>query len=116
MASLGRSGVRGGPMAANAFAPRSGVAFAGRGFRDRDGGFRDRDRGFHRGRGFALFGAGFYGPYGYDDYYDYPDYAYDDSYYSYYDNPYYGDSGCYVVRQRVHTRYGWRLQPVQVCS
>jgi hypothetical protein len=53
-------------------------------------------------------GFGFYGPYAYDDYYDYPDYAYDDSYYN--------DGGCYVVQRRVHTRYGWRLQPTQVCG
>jgi hypothetical protein len=91
-------------MAAHAFAPRSGVAFAGRGFRDHDGG----RHGFRHGRGFALgvIGAGVY-PYGYyDDYY--PDYAYDDSYTD--------DGGCYVVQRRVHTRHGWRLQPVQVCS
>jgi hypothetical protein len=53
-------------------------------------------------------GFGFYGPYAYDDYYNYPDYAYDDSYYD--------DGGCYVVQRRVHTRYGWRLQPTQVCG
>jgi hypothetical protein len=29
----------------------------------------------------------------------------------------YDDNGdCYVVRQRVHTTHGWRLQPVQVCG
>jgi hypothetical protein len=57
---------------------------------------------------FAAFGAGLgYGLY--DPYaYDYADYAYDDSYY--------GDGGCYLVRQRVLTRYGWRIQPVQVCG
>jgi len=27
---------------------------------------------------------------------------------------YYG--GCFVVRERVHTRYGWRIRPVQVCG
>jgi hypothetical protein len=70
---------------------------------------------FHHGRfnhGFrrpffvgSAFGLGLYGayPYYYDDYYPY--YAYDD---------YYAD-GCYVVNRRVHTRYGWRLRPVQVC-
>jgi hypothetical protein len=57
-------------------------------FRDRD---HDRDR-FHR-RAFVGFG---FGPYAYDDYY------YED--------------GCYTVRQRVHTRYGWRIRPVQVCG
>ena len=34
---------------------------------------------------------------GYDGYYPY---AYNDDYYD--------DGGCYVVRRRVHTRYGWR--------
>jgi hypothetical protein len=92
-------------MAANAFAPG--------GFRGGDfhgGGFHGR--GFHHGRGFALgaFGVGLgYGLYGpYDDYYDYPDYAYDDSYSD--------NGGCYVVQRRIHTRYGWRLRPVQVCD
>ena len=61
-----------------------------------------------RRRGF-IGGFGFYGPYAYDDgYYDYPYYA-DDSYYE-------GDGGCYVVQRRVHTRYGWRLRPIQVCG
>jgi hypothetical protein len=57
--------------------------------------------GFHRGfRGPFFFGFGV-GPYAYyDDYYDYP----------------YYDEGCYIVRQRVLTPYGWRLRPVQVCS
>jgi hypothetical protein len=45
--------------------------------------------------------------YGYYDY-GYPDYAYGDSYY---DN---GD--CYVVQRRVHSRSGWHVRPVQVCS
>jgi hypothetical protein len=47
-----------------------------------------------------------YGDYDYD--YPYYDYAYDDSYY--------GDGGCYVVQRRVHTRYGWRIRPIQVCG
>jgi hypothetical protein len=60
--------------------------------------------GFHHRRAF-VFGA-FAGAYPYyDDYY--PSYLYDDSYY---------DDGCYIVRQRVHTRYGWRIRPVQVCG
>ena len=29
---------------------------------------------------------------------------------------YYDDGGCYVVQRRVHTRHGWRQQPVQVCG
>jgi hypothetical protein len=67
------------------------------------GGFH---HGFHR-RGFIGFG----GPYAYDDGY------YDNSYYAD-DNSYYDDdsNGCYVVQQRVHTRYGWRVRPIQVCG
>jgi hypothetical protein len=31
--------------------------------------------------------------------------------------PYYGDEGvCYVVRQRVKTRYGWGIRRVSVCE
>jgi hypothetical protein len=59
--------------------------------------------GFHHRRAF-VFGA-FAGPYAY-----YDDYPY------YYDNSYYDDGGCYIVRQRVHTRHGWRIRPVQVCG
>ena len=56
--------------------------------------------GFHHRRFFvAGFGGGFW-PY-YDDWYDYP---------------YYYDGGCYIVQQRVHTRFGWRIVPVQVCG
>jgi hypothetical protein len=62
--------------------------------------------GFHGGR---FYGGGFRGlgwglgpyPYGY--------------YGGYY--PYYGDAGvCYVVRQRVMTRYGWRIRRVSICE
>jgi hypothetical protein len=42
-------------------------------------------------------GLGF-GPY-YNGYYPYNDYYYD-------------DGGCYIVRRHVHTRYGWRVRPV----
>jgi hypothetical protein len=51
--------------------------------------------GFHR-RGFVGFGVG--------------PYAYYDGY------PYYYDDGCYLVRHRVLTRYGWRIRPVEVCG
>jgi hypothetical protein len=64
------------------------------------------DHGFRHGRRF-FFAGGFWGP-GYDDYWDYPDYAYDDSYYD--------NGGCYIVQRRVHTSYGWRVRPVQVCG
>jgi hypothetical protein len=62
---------------------------------------------FHHGfRHHRVFFVGA-GPYAYYD--DYPS-DYDDSYYA-------GDSGCYIVRQRVHTRHhGWRLRSVQVCG
>ena len=50
------------------------------------------------------FGLGLYGAYPYYD--DYYPYAYNDDYYA---------DGCYVVNRRVHTRYGWRVRPVQVC-
>jgi len=56
--------------------------------------------GFHGG-GFRGGGFGFYG-------YGYP--------YGYYP-PYYGDVGvCYAVRQRVMTRYGWRIRRVSICE
>jgi hypothetical protein len=56
--------------------------------------------GFHGG-GFRGGGFGFYGyPYGYGYY-----------------PPYYGDVGvCYAVRQRVMTRYGWRIRRVSICE
>lgn len=64
--------------------------FGGGGFH---GGFH---HGFHN-RAFVGFGIG---PYAYyDDYY-----------------PYYYDDGCYLVRHRVLTHYGWRIRRVQVCG
>jgi hypothetical protein len=65
-------------------------------------------RGFHDGRGFrrGFVAGGWWGP-GYD-YWDYPDYAYDDTYYD--------NGGCYIVQRRVHTAYGWRVRPIQVCG
>ena len=43
-------------------------------------------------------------PYAYGGYpYGYDSYAYD-------------NGGCYLVRQRVMTPYGWRLRRVQVCD
>ena len=64
------------------------------------GGFHGFHHGFHR-RAFVGFGVG-------------PYYAYDD--YPYYYDDYYYDGGCYLVRRRVMTRYGWRIRPVQVCG
>jgi uncharacterized membrane protein len=69
-----------------------GHGFGGGGFRG--GGFRG---GGFRGGGFG-FGLGPY--YGYGGYW-----------------PYYGDEGvCYAVRQRVKTRYGWRIRRVSICE
>jgi hypothetical protein len=71
------------------------------------GGF---NHGFHR-RGFGG-GYGFGGSYAYyDGDYDDPSYVADNSYYD--DD---SSNGCYIVQQRVQTRYGWRLRPTQVCN
>jgi hypothetical protein len=62
----------------------------------RGGGFRG---GGFRGAGFGL-GLGLYPYYGYGGYW-----------------PYYGDAGvCYAVRQRVMTRYGWRVRRISICE
>jgi hypothetical protein len=59
----------------------------------------------HDRRFFFADGGFFWGP----DWYDWgPDYAYYDDYYA--------NNGCYVVNRRVHTSYGWRVRPVQVCA
>ena len=55
--------------------------------------------GWHGG-GFGGFGWG-YGPWGY---------PYDDGYPAFYGR------GCYEVRQRVLTRYGWRIRRVSICE
>jgi hypothetical protein len=67
--------------------------------------------GFHGGgvhgggfRGGGFGGFGLYGPYAYGGYGS--PYGYDDYY----------DGGCYLIRQRVMTPYGWRLRRVQVCG
>jgi hypothetical protein len=77
---------------------RGGGGFRGGGFRGGGfdgGGFRGRGAGFGLG-----LGLGLYPYYGYGGYW-----------------PYYGDEGvCYVVRQRVLTRYGWRIRRVSVCE
>src|ERR1700692_3083489 len=82
-AGLGGGGFRGGGF--------SGGGFHGGGFHG--GGFR----GGVAWRAFVGLGFGSY----YDGYYPY---AYNDDYYD--------DGGCYVVRRRLHTRYGWRVRPV----
>jgi len=103
--SFGAAAVRGGSWSGSfARSTPTGAAgwqggrFAGGTFAH--GGFH---HGFHHGRRF--FAGGFWGP----DYYDdYPYYAADDSYYD--------NGNCYIVQRRVHTRHGWRFQPIQVCG
>jgi hypothetical protein len=34
----------------------------------------------------------------------------------YYNDGYYDDGGCYLVRRRVLTHHGWRIRRVQVCG
>jgi hypothetical protein len=85
-----------------------GGGFHGGGFHG--GGFHGG--GFHRGFGFGAFGLGvglgygLYGPYGYYGGYGSP----------YYDDYYADETRCYVARRRVHTRYGWRIRPVEICQ
>jgi hypothetical protein len=63
------------------------------------------DHRFHHNRRFFFADGSFWGP----DWYDWgPDYAYYDDYYA--------ENGCYIVNRRVHTSYGWRVRPVQVCG
>jgi hypothetical protein len=94
-----------------------GGGWGGGGFRGggwRGGGYGWRGEGYGwRGPAYGAIGlgvglglAGAYGgwgyPYGYG--YGYPGYAN------------YDDGGCYLVRRRVWTNYGWRVRPVQVCG
>jgi hypothetical protein len=81
-----------------------GGGFHGGGFRG--GGFRGAGIGLGLGLGLAGAYAAYGYPYGYGGYYDAP-YAYSD---------YSGDGGCYLVRRRVLTSYGWRVRRVQVCD
>jgi len=71
------------------------------------GGFHGGGFHHHHGFGFApgfAIGFGVGAPYGY---YGYPPYGVYDSGY---------DGGCYLVRRRVWTDYGWRRRTVQVCD
>jgi hypothetical protein len=99
------------PTVASARGGFGGGGFHGGGFHG--GGFHGGGfHGFHGGRGFAFgAGLGLYAPYAYGAY-GYP-YGYYGDYSDYYDDD---DGGCYVVQRRVHTRYGWRLRPVEVCN
>jgi hypothetical protein len=98
--TIGTSAVLLGASSTSAFA-RGGGGGHGGGFHG--GGFHGG--GFHgggfRGARFGL-GLGLYAPYGYP-YYGYSG-DYDD------------EGGCYLVRQRVHTRHGWRIRRVEICG
>ena len=93
---------------------RGGHGFGGHGFGGHGFGGHGFHGGFGRGFGIGAFGLGLglgYGYYGYGYGYPYP-YPYYGDYYAY-DGGY---GGCYVVRRHVHTRYGWRIRPVEVCG
>jgi hypothetical protein len=105
---FGGGGFRGGGGFHGGF---GGGGFRGGGFRG--GGFRGPAFGAI-GVGLGLGLAGAYAGYGYPYGYGY---GYDPYYAGYYDNGGYGyGGGCYVVRQRIWTGYGWAFRPVQVCN
>jgi hypothetical protein len=102
---FGGGGFRGGGFRGGGF---GGGGFRGGGFRGggfRGGGFRGAGIGLGLGLGLGL-AAPYYGGYGYGGY-GYGGYPY--GYASYY------DQGCYVVRRRVWTPYGWRIRRVPAC-
>jgi hypothetical protein len=86
----------------------------GGGFRGGYGGFRG---GYGRGFGYGIggfglgvgLGYGLYGPYGPYGYYGGYGAPYSDGYYA-------DEGGCYLVRRRVQTPYGWRIRRVEVCG
>ena len=82
--------------------PAYAGGFHGGGFHG--GGFRGR--GFGYGLGAFGLGYGLYGPYGYD-YYPYYGYGYEG---------YADDGGCYIARQRIHTKKGWRIRRIEICE
>jgi hypothetical protein len=94
---LGTSALVLGASSTAAFARGGGGGHGGGGHGFGGGGFHG---GGFRGHGFGGgFGFGFYPGY-YSGYY-----------------PYYEDEGgCYLVRQRVMTRHGWRVRRVEVCE
>lgn len=103
---IGTSALMLGASTAPAQARGRGGGFGGGGFRGggfRGGGFRGggfRGAGIGLGLGLGL-AAPYYGGYGYGGY----PYGYSRYY----------DPGCYVVRRRVMTPYGWRIRRVRVC-
>ncbi len=99
--------IGGGPRFSHAAMIGGGGGFVGHRFH---GGFH---HGFHHRRfPFGAFaagvGLGLYAPYAY-----YGDYGYD---YPYYAASYYDDGGCYIVRRRVLTPWGWRIRRATVCG
>jgi hypothetical protein len=84
-----------------------GGGFRGGGFRG--GGFRGAGIGLGLGLGLGLASPYYYGGYGYPYGYGYGGYPY--GYAGYYD-----DGGCYLVRRRVWTPWGWRIRRMQVCN
>lgn len=77
------------------------------------GGFQHGFRQHHQRFPIGATALGFGLDYGaWRSYYDsgYPYFA------GHYDDAYYYDGGCYIVRQRVLPRFGWRIRPVQVCG
>lgn len=94
---IGTSALMLGASSAPAQARGRGGGFRGGGFRG--GGFRGAGLGVGLGLGLGLAAPYYYGGYG----------GYPYGYSSYY------DPGCYVVRRRVWTPYGWRLRRVTVC-
>ncbi len=107
--AIGGGGFSGG-MGAVHVAPMAGMGFRSAAIAPGIGAFPHH--GFFPGHGFHHFHHGFFpgvavGLYPYYVDYDYPYYAY----------PYfYETGGCYLVRQRVHTRHGWRVRRVEVCT
>jgi hypothetical protein len=92
--ALARGGFGGG---GHGFGGFHGGGFHGGGFRG--GGFRGAGIGLGVGLGLGYYGYGdpYYGgyyPYDYEEY----------------------ESACYIVRQRVMTRHGWRIRRVSVCE
>jgi hypothetical protein len=88
----------------------------------RGGGFGGFRGGGWRGGGWGGYGLGLgiglAAPYAYGGYgYPYAGYGYPVGF-PYSPSYYFNDDGggCYLVRQRVMTRYGWRVRRVQVCG
>lgn len=71
--------------------------------------------GFHGGFHGGGFHGGFRGGFGFGGFYA-PYYGYGDDYYPYGYEPYSGYDGCYIIRRRVLTPYGWRIRRIRACG